>query len=115
MLSKPARRSCVITSAADRRASSASSALGGTEPSSSRPVEMSAAAMPHLSPTFATATSQLAERESSKASSVSVPAVTTRTIARVTTDLAPRFLASAGLSVCSAMATRWPALMSRAR
>ena len=44
-----------------------------------------------------------------------VPAVTTRTIARLTTDLEPRLRASAGLSVCSAMATRWPALISRAR
>jgi hypothetical protein len=44
-----------------------------------------------------------------------VPAVTTRTIARFTTDLAPRFLASAGLSICSAMATRWPARINRAR
>jgi hypothetical protein len=67
---------------------------------------MSAAAMPQRSPTLAVATSQLAARDSSSASSVSVPAVTTRTIARETTDLAPRFLASAGLSVCSAIATR---------
>jgi hypothetical protein len=48
----------------------------------------------------------LAARESSNASSVNVPAVTTRTIARLTTDLEPLFFASAGLSVCSAIATR---------
>ena len=83
--------------------------------SSKRPVETSAAAIPYRSPTFATAASQLAARESSRASSVKVPAVTTRTMARATTDLAPRFLASAGLSVCSAIAPRFPAVMGRAR
>ena len=57
----------------------------------------------------------LDSRESSRASSVNVPAVTTRMIARFTTALEPRFFASAGLSICSAMATRKPPLISRAR
>ena len=35
--------------------------------------------------------------------------------ARRTTDLPPRFLASAGSSVCSQTATRWPDAMSRCR
>ena len=53
---------------------------------------------------------------SSKASSVSVPGVTRRTMARSTSAFDPRALrASAGLSICSAMATRWPPLISRAR
>ena len=45
---------------------------------------------------------------SSSASSVSVPGVTRRTTSRLTTDLAPRFLASAGSSICSQTATRMP-------
>ena len=36
-------------------------------------------------------------------------------IARATSVLPPRALACAGVSVCSAMATRWPALINRAR
>ena len=58
----------------------------------------------------------LAAADSSKLSSVSVPGVTRRTIARSTSAFDPRALrASAGLSVCSAMATRFPPLISRAR
>ena len=44
-----------------------------------------------------------------------LPGVTTRTTSRFTMDLEPRFLASAGLSVCSQTATRSPDLMRRAR
>ena len=44
----------------------------------------------------------------SSASSVSVPGVTRRTTSRRTTDLPPRFRASAGSSICSQTATRWP-------
>ena len=44
----------------------------------------------------------------SSASSVSVPGVTRRMTSRRTTALAPRFRASAGSSICSQTATRWP-------
>ena len=47
--------------------------------------------------------------------SVKVPGVMTRTTARSTTDLAPRFLASAGSSVCSQTATLKPWRISRER
>ncbi len=101
-LSKPARSSAARPRAArsarrsrPRRAgaSSASSARrrdrGELEPARSRCRRRRSRS---ARPTCATATSQLAARESSKASSVSVPAVTTRTMARLTTDLAPRLL-----------------------
>ena len=53
---------------------------------------------------------------SSSASSVRVPAVTKRTMSRATSALEPpRLRASSGLSTCSAMATRQPARISRAR
>jgi hypothetical protein len=108
--------SSAMISAGDSRASSAASSPGAQATSSNRPVEMSAAAMPHSSPDLATAASQLAEAGASKVSSVSVPGVTRRTIARSTSAFDPRaFLASVGLSICSAMATRWPPLISRAR
>ena len=84
--------------------------------SSNRPVEMSAAAIAQSSPARPIAASQFAAEDSSRVSSVSVPGVTRRMIARSTSAFDPRALrASAGLSVCSAMATRWPALISRAR
>ena len=44
-----------------------------------------------------------------------VPGVTMRTTSRATTDLAPRFLAAAGSSVCSHTATRKPFRISRSR
>ena len=53
----------------------------------------------------ATAARRLAPRASSNESSVRVPGVTTRTTPRWTTALPPRFLASAGSSSCSQMAT----------
>ena len=105
-----------IVSAGASRASSAASSPGPQLTSSNRPVEMSAAAIAHSSPARPIAASQLADADSSNVSSVRVPGVTSRTIARSTSALDPRALrASAGLSVCSAMATRWPARISRAR
>ena len=59
--------------------------------------------------------SRLAPRASSKPSSVRVPGVTTRVTSRWTTDLEPRFLASAGFSICSQTATLKPARISLAR
>ena len=44
-----------------------------------------------------------------------VPGVTSRTTSRFTTDFAPRFLASAGLSICSQTATRKPLRISVSR
>ena len=77
---------------------------------------MSAAARARAPPASPSATSQFAALASSNVSSVSVPAVTSRTIARLTGALPPpRFFACSGVSVCSAIATRWPALISRAR
>jgi len=81
-----------------------------------RPVEMSQAATPTSPRTSQQAASTLARRGSSRASSVSVPAVTKRTMSRATSALEPpRFFASSGLSTCSAIATRHPALIRRAR
>ena len=113
----PGTSPSAMVSAGDRRASSAASSPGSQAISSNRPVEMSAAAMPHSpAPAVATAASQLADAGASRVSSVKVPGVTSRMIARSTKALEPRALrASAGLSICSAMATRWPALISRAR
>ena len=105
-----------MVSAGASRASSDLSSPGPHSTSSNRPVEISAAAIAHSSPTFATAASQLAAAGASNASSVSVPGVTSRTIARFTKAFDPRALrASAGLSICSAIATRCPARISRAR
>ncbi len=58
---------------------------------------------------------KLCRRASSSASSVSVPGVTSRTTARATTAFEPRFRASAGSSICSAMATRKPLRISVSR
>ena len=96
-----------MVSAGDRRASSACSSPGPQATSSNRPVEISAAAIAQSSPARATAASQLALPMSSSVSSVSVPGVTRRMMARSTSAFDPRALrASAGLSTCSAMATR---------
>ena len=75
------------------------------------PVEISSAARPNearASPalTRCTATRILARPGSSNLSSVIVPGVTRRTTSRRTTDLFPRFFASAGSSSCSQTATR---------
>ena len=65
--------------------------------------------------TVAKAARKLCRRASSSDSSVSVPGVTSRTTSRFTTDFDPRFLASAGSSNCSAMATRKPLRISVSR
>ena len=103
-------------------ASAASRASSGHSSSTICPVEMSQLAMPMVPRTSAKATSRLARRGSSKASSVSVPAVTNRTMSRFTKALLtglPSALArafdSSGVSTCSAIATRHPALINRAR
>ena len=51
----------------------------------------------------------------SNLSSVMVPGVTRRTTSRLTTDFEPRFLASAGSSICSQTATRKPSAISFCR
>ena len=84
------------------------------------PVEISRLATPKRQPpsaprTRAMAAKALARAGSSSASSVMVPGVTSRTTSRLTTDLAPRFFASAGSSICSQTATRWPSAMSFCR
>jgi len=105
-----------MVSAGDRRASSAANSPGPQAINSNRPVEMSAVAIAHSSPARPIAASQFAAADSSKVSSVNVPGVTSRMMARSTSALEPRALrASAGLSVCSAIATRCPPLISRAR
>jgi glycine/D-amino acid oxidase-like deaminating enzyme len=76
------------------------------------PVDMSTLASAKSAPLRPSAVNKLDARASSSASSVKVPGVTSRTTSRFTTDLAPRFLASAGSSTCSHMATRWPSAMS---
>ena len=58
---------------------------------------------------------KLCARASSRLSSVSVPGVTRRTTSRRTTALGPRFRASAGSSICSQTATRWPCAIRRWR
>ena len=79
-------------------------------------VEMSHAARPNAPRTSHAAARTLARRGSSSASSVNVPAVTKRTMSRATSAFEPpRFLAASGLSTCSAIATRQPARISRAR
>jgi hypothetical protein len=88
---------------------------GAQATSSKRPVEMSAAAIAAASPTFADRDQPVGRARVEQRLLGQRAGVTTRTIARSTTALEPRFLASAGLSVCSAMATRWPPLISRAR
>ena len=85
------------TSLAPSRASAAPSRSGAHSSSSIRPVEMSQAAMPMAPRTSQTAASTLARRGSSSASSVSVPAVTKRTMSRATSAFdPPRFFACFG-------------------
>jgi hypothetical protein len=88
---------------------------GSSAQLSTSPVDSSTLATAAWPPRIATAASRLAPRASSRPSSVSVPGVTTRTTSRRTIDLPPRFLASAGSSICSQTATRWPARISLAR
>ena len=75
---------------------------------STSPVESSTLATAAWPARTATAASRLAPRASSRPSSVRVPGVTTRTTSRRTTDLEPRFRASAGSSICSQTATLKP-------
>jgi hypothetical protein len=85
---------------------------------SKAPVERSSQAAPTVSPdrspSGARASSQAGRAASSKVSSVTVPGVTSRTTSRRTAG-ALRFFASSGVSICSAMATRKPRRISRAR
>ena len=82
---------------------------------STSPVESSTLATAAWPPRTAMAARRFAPRASSRPSSVSVPGVTTRTTSRWTTDFEPRFLASAGFSICSQTATLKPARISLAR
>ncbi len=82
---------------------------------STSPVDSSTVATAAWPPRRAIAASRLAPRASSRPSSVRVPGVTMRTTSRATIDLDPRFLASAGLSICSQTATLKPARISLAR
>ena len=79
------------------------------------PVETSHQASAQSPRTAQTAQRKLLRRASSRLSSVSVPGVTSRTTSRATTALDPRLRASAGSSVCSAMATRNPLRIRVAR
>ena len=117
-----AQPSGTTTSLGPRRASSALSSSGPHSASTITPVEMSTEAIPKLPRTSASAANLLARRGSSRASSVRVPAVTKRTMSRLTRALEDglpsrlaRALASSGVSTCSAIATRSPAFMRRAR
>ncbi len=87
--------------AGSMRAISAASASPSQEPSAKRPVEMSTSARPYCqrvssSRTRPTPSRMEARDGSSSASSVMVPAVTSRTTSRRTTALEPRLRASAG-------------------
>ncbi len=79
--------SAAIASAGLSRATSAPSRSASASITSKRPVEISAQAIATCPPASPIATHQFAARLSSNASSVSVPAVTTRTIARWTSAL----------------------------
>ena len=112
----PNRLSSTRSSAGLIAASSAASAACGTADTANSPVETSAQAMAASPlPSRASAAIRLQARGSSRESSVSVPGVTMRVMARCTTDFAPRALAALGSSVCSPTATLKPALISRAR
>ena len=82
---------------------------------STSPVDSSTLATAAWPARIAMAASRLAPRASKRPSSVSVPGVTIRTTSRRTMDFDPRFLASAGSSICSQTATLNPARISLAR
>ncbi len=114
--SSNAEPSPTTVSAGARRAISAAARSALLSMISKRPVEMSAQAIATLPPASPIAAHQLAVRLSSSASSVSVPAVTTRMIARLTSALEPmRLRASSGVSVWLAMGDAVAALIIRAR
>ena len=96
------------TSEGASRANSGPSNTKGRVLTLKSPVEISTQASAEASRICANAARKLCRRASSKLSSVSVPGVTRRTTSRFTTDLLPRFFASAGLSICSQTATRKP-------
>ena len=96
------------TSRGASRASSGANRTIGQAITRNSPVEMSTQASAASSRTSDQAARKLWRRASSRLSSVSVPGVTSRTTSRATTDFEPRFFASAGSSICSAMATRKP-------
>ncbi len=98
-----------------RAASAAATPWRPTLMHSTSPVEISTDATAAMPARTDTAARRLEPRASSRPSSVRVPGVTTRTTSRRTTDLEPRFLASAGFSICSQTATLKPARISLAR
>ena len=107
--------SLIKTSRGASRASSGANRTCGQAITRSSPVEISTQASAASSRTSAQAAKKLCRRASSKLSSVSVPGVTNRTTSRRTTDFDPRFLASAGSSSCSAIATRKPLRISASK
>ena len=109
--------SAAMISRGSRRMRSADSRAAVVCITASSPELMSAQAMA-ISPVAllrVTLARKLWLRESSRLSSVSVPGVTRRTTSRFTTALEPRLRASAGSSICSQTATRWPMRISFCR
>ncbi len=119
--SAPASVSSANSRSGTRVSDGASAARAAATPSlptrqhSTSPVEISTLATAACPARNATAARRLEPRASSRDSSVRVPGVTTRTTSRCTTDLEPRFRASAGSSICSQTATLKPARISLAR
>ena len=74
----------------------------------SSPVDISTQAMAPSDLISEKANKKLLLEESNKLSSVRVPAVTSLTTSRFTTDFGPLFFASTGLSICSQTATLKP-------
>ena len=109
----------IMISRALNRASKAGRASASLRATKNAPVDISAQATAQSAfgalPRQAKAAIKLCALASRRLSSFSVPAVTSRTTSRRTTDFEPRFLASAGSSVCSHMATRKPALIRRCK
>ncbi len=103
------------TSDGPSRASSGPSRTPEQGATRNAPVEMSTQASAPSPRTSQKAARKLCRRASRRLSSVSVPGVTSRTTSRFTTDFDPRFFASAGSSICSAMATRNPLRISVSR
>ena len=114
-ISSANRRSGTRISDGCRAASAAATPWRPTLMHSTSPVESSTLATAATPARTATAARRLEPRASSRPSSVRVPGVTTRTRSRRTTDFDPRFLASAGFSICSQTATLKPARISLAR
>ena len=81
----------------------------------SSPVDISTQAMAPSDLTSEKANKKLLLVDSSRLSSVRVPAVTSLTTSRFTTDFGPLFFASIGLSICSHTATLKPCVISSSR